>query len=309
MKYSALSLVPVLAFALAGTAVAAEIPVKEVSSNSVLVDREKGITYAAENMLDSKMGSMWVEGEASSGLGKYVEFKFDGEPTIHSFKIWAGCFVDNDFWKRHNRIQHIELKYPDFTSEKIELKDVEEGQLITLAEPKTVSKIKVYLRSVYNGSTWNDTPITRVVFFDKDGPTEIQPKGATASSEYEDKDHTYGPHKLVDGWDDSYWVNGEGSGEGETMTVDLGGSQTISKFGIASGWGDTESFFKGSNRASEIEVDFGGTKKTFTLEDTPDLQVFDLEGISASTVKVTVKKVIKGDSHDDLYIGELRFWK
>lgn len=308
MRHTVSVVATALSLCLAGTALAAEIPVKEVSSNSVLVDREKGITYAAENMLNSKMGSMWVEGEASSGLGKYVEFKFDGEPTIHSFKIWAGCFVDNDFWKRHNRIQHIELKYPDFTSEKIELKDVEEGQLIELAEPKTVSKIKVYLRSVYNGTTWNDTPITRVVFFDKDGPTEVAPKGATATSEYT-KEEGYGPNKLVDGWDDSYWINGDGSGEGESVTVDLGGSKTLSKFGIASGWADTASFFKGSNRVAEVEVDFGGTKKTFTLEDKPDLQVFDLDGVSASSVKVTFKKVTKGDSHDDLYVGELRFWE
>ncbi|MCO4771354.1 MAG: hypothetical protein KDA24_15070 [Deltaproteobacteria bacterium] len=309
MRHAVFVLASSLSLLTAGSALAAEIPVKEVSSNSVYVDREKGITYSAENMLDSKSGSMWVEGESSSGLGKYVEFKFDGDQEIHSFKIWAGCFVDNDFWKRHNRIHQIELKYPDFTSEKIELKDVEEGQLIKLAEAKTVSKIKLYLRAVHNGTTWNDTPITRIQFFDKNGPTELDPAGATATSEYDDKDHAYGPKKLVDGWEDSYWVNGEGSGEGESVTVDLGGSKTLTKFGIASGWGDTESFFKGSNRAAEIEVDFGGSKKTFSLKDEPGMQVFDLEGVAASSVKVTFTKVTKGESHDDLYIGELRFWE
>ena len=309
MRHTVFAITLSLSLSFAGTAFAAEIPVKEVSSNSVLVDREKGITYAAENMLNAKGASMWVEGESSSGLGKYVEFKFEGEPEIHSFMIWAGCFVDTDFWKRHNRIAHIELKYPDFTSEKIELKDVEEGQLIKLAEPKTVSKIKLYLRSVHNGSTWNDTPITRIQFFDKGGPTAVSASSASATSEYADADHAYAPSKLVDGWDDSYWVNGEGSGEGESVTVELGGTKTLSKFGITTGWGDTESFFKGSNRAAEMEVDFGGTKKTFKLEDKPDLQVFDLDGVSASSVKVTFKKVTKGASHDDLYVGELRFWE
>ena len=309
MRHSVFALASILSLSLAGLATAAEIPVAEVSSNSVLVDREKGITYEAANMLDSKSSSMWVEGESSSGLGKYVEFKFEGEPEIHSFKIWAGCFVDEDFWKRHNRMANIELKYPDFTSEKIELKDVREGQLIKLAEPKKVSKIKLYLRSVYDGSTWTDTPITRIQFFDKDGPTDVMAKGAVATSEYKDADNAYAASKLIDGWDDSYWVNGEGSGEGESVTVDLGGSKTLRRFGITTGWGDTESFFKGSNRAAEIEVEFGGTKKTFTLKDTADLQVFDLDGVSASSVKVTFTKVTKGTSHDDLYVGELRFWE
>lgn len=292
---------------IAGSAAAAEIPVKEVSSNSTLVDRDKGITYGPENMLDTKV-SMWVEGESSSGLGKYVEFKFEGEPEIHSFKIWAGCFVDTDFWKRHNRIETIELKYPDFTSEKITLKDVQEGQLVKLAEPKKVSKIKMYLRSVYDGSTWTDTPIARIQFFDAGGPTEITPKSATATSEYADDDHAYAPSKVIDGWDDTYWVNGEGSGDGETLTVDLGGSKKLTRFGISTGFGDTESFFAGSNRASKIEVDFGGTKKVFDLKDSAELQTFDLDGVSASTVTVKVLDVVKGDAHDDLYVGELRFW-
>lgn len=295
--------------ALASTAVAGEIPIKEVSSNSVLVDREKGITYSAENITSGKAGEMWVEGENSSGLGKYVEVKFDGDQEIHSFKIWAGCFVDADFWKRHNRINHIEFKYPDFTSEKIELPDKMEGLHIKLAEPKTVSKVKMYLRSVHNGSTWNDTPITRLQFFDKDGPTAIDGLKATATSEYPDDDNAYAASKAVDGWDDTYWVNGDGDGKGESISVDLGGSQKVSKFGIAMGFADTESFFKGSNRVAEVNLSFSdGSSKSFTLEDTGDLQVFDL-GVTTSTVKVTFTKVTKGESHNDLYVGELRFWK
>ena len=296
--------------ALATTAVAGEVPIKEVSSNSVLVDREKGITYGAENILTAKAGEMWVEAESSAGLGKYVEVKFDGDQEIHSFTIWAGCFVDKEFWGRHNRIHHVEFKYPDFTSEKIEFEDKMEGLHIKLAEPKTVSKVKIYLRSVYDGNTWNDTPITRLQFWDKDGPDEITGLKATATSEYKDEDNAYGPHKAVDGWDDTYWVNGDGDGQGESITVDLGGSQTVKKFGIATGWGDTASFFKGNHRAAEVNLTFSdGSSKKFALEDVADLQVFDLGDVTTSTVKVTFTKITKGASHDDLYVGELRFWK
>lgn len=309
MRLSALVAASVITLALASTAAAAEIQVKEVTSNSVLVDREKGITYAAGNMLTTKAGEMWVEAEASSGLGKYVRVEFDGDQEVHSFRIFAGCFVDLDFWQRHNRIAMVELKYPDFTSEKIELDDKMEGLLVKLAEPKTVSWIKIYLRQVHNGSTWNDTPITRLQFFDKDGPTELAAIGATATSEYEDEEHTYAVSKAIDGWDDTYWVNGDGDGKGESITVDLGGSKKMSRFGIAMGFGDTESFFKGSNRVSEVQLTFSdGSSRTITLKDTADLQVFDVDA-TTSTVKVTFTKVIKGGAHDDLYVGELRFWK
>ena len=301
-------LAPLAALALASTASAGEVPIQEVNSNSVLVDREKGITYAAENMLTGKAGEMWVEGEASSGLGKYIEVKFDGEQEIHSFTIFAGCFVDEDFWKRHNRIHQIELKYPDFTSEKIDLADKMEGLHVKLAAPKTVSKVKIYLRSVHNGSTWNDTPITRLQFWDKGGPAELTGLKAVATSEYPDEDNAYAASKAVDGWDDTYWVNGAGDGTGESITVALPAGSTVSKFGIATGWGDTDSFFKGNHRVAEVRVTAGAVDKTFALADTPDLQVFDL-GFTADSVKVTFTKITKGGSHDDLYVGELRFWR
>jgi hypothetical protein len=309
MRFSVVAALCLITLALAGTAGAGEIQIKEISSNSVLVDREKGITYAAENVLSSKAGEMWVEAEASSGLGKYVEVKFDGDQEVHSFRIFAGCFVDLDFWKRHNRIAMMEFKYPDFTSEKIELDDKMEGLVIKLAEPKTVSKIKIYLRQVHNGTTWNDTPITRLQFFDKDGPTEHSGFTATATSEYADEDNAYAVDKAIDGWDDTYWVNGEGDGKGESITVDLGGSKKIGKFGITMGFGDTESFFKGSNRVGEVTLSFSdGSSKKLTLKDTAELQVFEVDA-TTSTVKVTFTKVLKGDAHDDLYVGELHFWK
>ncbi len=308
MRLSAFVVTSLITASLACTAAAAEIKIAEVTSNSVLVDREKGITYAAQNVLSAKAGEMWVEGEPSSGLGKYIEVKFDGDQEVHSFRIFAGCFVDLDFWKRHNRVAMVEFKYPDFTSEKFEFEDKMEGQLIKLAEPKTVSKVKIYLRQVHNGSTWADTPITRLQFFDKGGPNELTGLTATATSEYEDADHTYAVSKAVDGWDDTYWVNGAGDGTGESITVDLGGSQKLARFGIAMGFGDTESFFKSSNRVAEAQLTFSdGSTKTVNLKDTAELQVFDLD-VSTSTVKVTFTKVIKGDAHDDLYVGELRFW-
>ena len=75
------------------------------------------------------------------------------------------------------------------------------------------------------------------------------------------------------------------------------------------GFGDTESFFKGSNRVAELSLSFSdGSSKKLTLKDTADLQVFDVDA-TTSTVKVTFTKILKGDAHDDLYVGELHFWK
>jgi len=290
---------------------AAQLPISEISSNSVLKDKEKGIVYEASNMLDEQSATMWVEGEGSAGLGKYINVKFPTEVDLSKFRIWAGCFLDKDFWKRHNRVKALELKFPDFTSERVELKDVMEPQLVSLKESKRVSSVKIYLRDFYKGSTWNDTAITALEFFDKNGPEgHLEGLVATASSHYPDEEGTYTADKLVDGWFDTYWVNGPGSGADDYIDIELGGSKSLNRFAITVGNDATESFFKGSNRARKVNLRFSdGSTQSFPLADKAGVQEFKLSSVRASSVRITFAGIIKGASNSDFYVGEVRFWE
>ena len=292
-------------------ALGARLAVKEIGSNSVLTDADKGIVYSPENMMDEQVATMWVEGEGSAGLGKYIQVKFDGEVELSKVRIWGGCFIDQEFFERHNRVQQLEFKYPDFSSEKFEIKDSMEPQWLTLAEPKRVESVKIYLRRVYEGNTWNDTAISEIQFFDTKGPEEcVEGTTATASSEYPDENHAYGPHLAVDGWLDTHWVEGGETGDGEYLDVTLGSSKRLTRFEISNGYDATESFFSGNNRAGQVELRFSdGSKQEFTLADSRGLQTFELRPVTASSVRVTFKKVIKGSSNNDLYVGEVRFWE
>jgi len=294
-----------------GAVQAAQLPILKIESNSVLKDTEKGIIYGPENMLDEQSATMWVEGEGSAGLGKYISVKFPQEVDLSQFRIWAGCFLDADFWKRHNRVKTLEFKFPDFTSERVELEDVMEAQLVSLKEAKRVSSVKIYLRDFYKGSTWNDTAITALEFFDKRGPEgHIEGISATASSHYPDEEDSYTADKAVDGWLDTHWVNGPGSGQDDHIDIDIGGSKTLTRWGISVGNGGTDSFFKGSNRARRVTLLFSnGSRKTFSLDDDPKLQEFELSGVRTSTVRVTFSDIVKGASNDDFYVGEVRFWE
>ena len=302
-----------LLFALAATLFATPALAKQhvpssIDANSVLVDAEKGITYGADNLTDQMRNSVWVEGEGSAGLGKYISVKFDGDVELAKVRIWGGSFVDKEWWTRHNRVHELEFKFPDFTSERVALEDKMEAQWITLKEPKTVSSLKIYLRSVFQGSTWNDTAISELQFFDAAGlESVVEPTGAGASSVYGD-DKDYAGDMAVDGWLDTWWVNGEGSGKGETLEVDLGGTKSLSKFDISTGFDSSKSFFEGSNRVAQVKLHFDGAgTQTFDIKDQSGLQSFELTPVSTSKVKVEFSEVVKGKSHDDLYVGELRF--
>jgi len=285
------------------------LPVKDISSNSVLTDADKGIVYGPENMLDEQVTTMWGEGEGSAGLGKYIQVKFEEEVELAQVRIWAGCFLDEEFFQRHNRVAQLEFKYPDFSSEKFDIEDSMTPQILKLAEPKTLDGFKIYLRRVHEGNTWNDTAISQMQFFDGGGPEGwIEGMSATASSEYEDEAHAYGPAKAVDGWLDTHWVDGEGLGEGAWLDIDLGGRHTLNTFAISTGFDATDSFFEGNGRAAKVTLSFSdGSSKSFDLEDRKGLQEFSLGGVTTSSVKVTIKKVTKGKTTEDLYIGEIRF--
>ena len=297
-------------FLLPSLAEAKRLEVAEMKSNSVLTDTEKGMVWGPEMMLEDKVGTMWVEGEGNAGLGKYIEAVFDEEVEVARIRIWAGCFVDKEFWERHNRVRILELKYPDFTSEKIELKDTMEPQWLDLKEPKSLSKVKIYLRAVYEGNTWNDTPITKIQFFDGQGPEEeVEGLKATASSTFPDKDNSYSADLAVDGWLDTYWVEGAGTGEGEFLDIKLPAAKELSRFGISVGNDMTESFFKSHNRATKVTLSFSdGSRQSFDLAEKRGLQTFALQSVKASSVKVSFDKVIKGKSTNDLYVGDIRFW-
>jgi hypothetical protein len=304
-------LVIALALSLPATAGAKQLKVDKITSNSVLTDAEKGIVYGPELVLDDELGTMWIEGEGSAGLGKYIEVVFPEEVELAKIRIWGGCFIDKEFFDRHNRVAQLEAKYPDFSSEKFEVKDEMNAQWLELAEPKKLTKVKIYLRRVYDGNTWNDTAITKMEFFDKAGPeSRVEGLTATASSFY-DSDAAYDPKLAVDGWTDTHWVEGvEGDGDGEWIDVDLGGSKTLTRFEISTGWDQTESFFNGNNRAGKVTLSFSnGSSQSFDLADERGIQSFDLDSVTASKVKVTFGKIRKGATNNDLYVGELRFFE
>jgi len=294
--------------ALPASASAKRLEVKEISSNSVLTDAEKGVVYSAENMLDEQISTMWVEAEGSAGLGKYIEVKFDGEVELAKIRVWGGCFVDQEFYERHNRVAALELKI-GFDTQKFDIEDSMTPQWLELEKPETVSTIKLYLRRVYEGNTWNDTAISQIQFFDKAGPEEwIEGTSATASSEYPDEAHAYGPHLAVDGWVDTHWVEGGDSGDGEFLDVDLGGSKSLARFAISTGFDATDGLFQGNNRAGKVTLTFSdGSSQKFDLADTRGLQTFELKSVTSSRVKVAFSGIRKGKTTDDLYIGEVRF--
>ncbi len=300
---------------------AATLPVKAIKATSTLPEKD-GEAYVEAHLTDGKAGSYWAEGQSNAGMGTVLSVDFPSEVTLSRIEIWNGCWQSADLWKRLYRVKDIEIKYPDFSYERLTIPDGQQKQVVSLKTPKKVNNIKIVIKSVYNGTTFLDTAISEMRFLD-DAPESVVTgvSGQASSTLPPEKDNldkeAYGAVKVVDGFIDTYWCEGKtekgpaGQGIGEWVRVDLGGSQSVRKMKVAVGNGYDEKTYRQNSRATGLKADFSdGTSKDLSLEDRPGWQEIDLGGTrSLSWVKLTVTQVVEGTRWQDTAIADVQFVK
>jgi len=287
------------------------VDVATVSASRTLPDDE-GVSYAETNTTDHKQSTVWVEGDTTgSGLGDWIEFDFGGDVELTSFRIWNGNFYSYDFWNRHNRIKEIELTFSDGSKQMITLADEMAPELVTLEKPVKTSSVKMKIKGIYRGTTFNDTVISEIVFYDKRDDGRVPVKGYNASSVYPaDADGNYDPKNLGDGAVDSLWCEGveDGDGTGEWVELKFSGTQQISKLELVNGNAYNIMYFMKGNRATEMKLAFSdGSTQTVAVKGSPSKQTIPLTPVSTSGVKMTFTAVQTGKEFNDLCIAEAVF--
>ena len=296
---------------LLGNADAGEVKVSAVSASNTL-QGEDGVSYAESNIKDHKQSTVWVEGDtAGSGLGDWVEVQFEGEVALTGFRIWNGNYYSYDFWNRHNRIKEIEVIFSDGSAQKFTLQDQMVPELVEFPKPVKTSSAKLRIKGIYGGTTFNDTVISEVVFYDASDDGRYVAKGFKTSSTYPaDADGSYEPTNLQDSVMDSLWCEGvqDGDGTGEWIEFDLGGAKPISKLHLVNGNAYNIMYFMKANRATELKLDFSdGSSQTVTVKGSPSPQTIDLSPVTASKVKVSFTAVQTGKEFNDLCMAEMQF--
>lgn len=282
-----------------------------VTSSRTLPDSD-GVSYAETNTLDHKQSTVWVEGDtAGSGLGDWVEYTFDASTTVTSFRIWNGNYYSFDFWNRHNRIKEVEATFSDGSKQTFTLADEMKPEVVTLDKPVGTTSVKLKIKSIYRGTTFNDTVISEIVFYDDQEDGRVPVKAYSASSIYPaDADGNYEPTNLEDGAVDSLWCEGdtEGDGTGEWIEMDFGQTQQVSSLELVNGNAYDFMFFMKGNSATELELSFSdGSTQTVTVKSSPMKQTIPLSTVSTSKVKLTATGVKKGKEFNDLCLAEAAF--
>ncbi len=297
---------------MASPAQAKQLRISGVLASSFYPDTE-GVSYAAGNVKDGKVSTVWVEGEDGSGLGSWIEIDLGGTHTITHLKMWNGNWYSWDFWNRHNRAKEIEVSFSDESVDavKFTLKDEKLPEDIRFDKPVTTSTIKIKIKGIYRGTTFNDTCISEVAVFD-DQPEVFHTVAGTADSGHlpEDADGTYEVSNTWDMLNDTMWCENQKDGDGTGSWVEyrFGKSVRVGKLMILNGNAYDTTFWRKSNRATTLTLTFSdGSRETIEIKDFIMLQTLRFGARDTSSVRITFDAVKQGTEYNDLCISEARF--
>jgi len=259
----------------------------------------QGVNYGPQNVMDGKQSTVWCEGdESGSGLGTTFTIELGGEKEITGLKIWNGNWYSQDFWTRHNRINNLEIAFSDGSKESFSLKNEQVAEVITFKSKKRTSSLRLRIRSVHQGSTFDDTVISelRVLNGNPDRQLKVA-KWSDSSHLPADSDGSYEPPNLWDGILDSMWCEGsDGDGNGEWVEFDFGQARSISKLKLVNGNAYNLMWWMKSNRVLTAQLEFSnGSSQEIAVKNSIREQTINLEPVTASKVRMKVTSVKQGN--------------
>jgi hypothetical protein len=291
------------------SALAATVKPAGVESSSYLVSKQ-GEAFEGKRVVDGKLDNVWLEGADSSGLGSWVQIDLGGEKTITGLKIWNGYWISPDFWTRHNRAKEIEVEFSDGSKETFTLADEMKADMVRFSSPKATSSVKLKFKSVYRGSTFNDTGFSEIQVLDAKPSAHVVPVTTTASSVLVEDGSTYGTNQLSDGLVDSLWCEGNADGDGtsESITFDFGAATQVSRLKLRNGSAGNFKAFMAANRAKAGKLSFSdGSTVDIAIKPSLMEQTIAFASKQTTLVTLTFTDVIKGARYNDLCIAEAYF--
>ncbi|MCB9746349.1 MAG: discoidin domain-containing protein [Alphaproteobacteria bacterium] len=283
----------------------------QVTASSELPPDDGG-NYYARNAVDHKVSSVWVEGDTEgSGLGSTLKFTFSSPTKVEKIRLWNGNWYSYDFWERHNRVKDLEIRFPDGESQKVTLKDERVVEEIAIEKPRDAEWIELRVKSIYRGTTFNDTVISEVVFIDSAADEAVKVASYKASSTYpEDADGSYEPKKMADTLMDTMWCENSktGDGTGEWVEFDFGESKSVSRLQMVNGNGYSPAYCLKANRATKGTLTFSdGSKESIDIKSLCLPQTISFPEKTTSKVRLTFDEVKAGTEFNDLCVSEAAF--
>ncbi len=116
--------------------------------------------YGPLNAMDNEFTTAWNEGATGHGIGEWISFNADTPQWVHGVEIVGGYPKTSDIYYKNNRPREVTIQLSDGYETTVTLDDLyREYQRFDFGDYHQTTFIRVTIRSIYEGSTWDDTSI------------------------------------------------------------------------------------------------------------------------------------------------------
>lgn len=144
----------------------------EIIASSTL---EPMLAYSATHLFDSHQDISWAEGDANSGVGTKITFKFNTQQNLSAIQIWNGYQRSEEHFKANARIKKFSFS-ANGTTQEYSLEDNTTPQKIQLQTALTGTEFILEIKEVYEGTKYKDLVVSEMRFYDNEKPILMQTK-------------------------------------------------------------------------------------------------------------------------------------
>ncbi len=136
------------------------ITIVSITADSTLTSAN--LDYGVGKLIDNDIETCWQEGTDDYGKDCAIEWKLGSSQAVKYIAIYNGNQISEEKFWANNRVKEAEILIGDNRSSVI-LIDSMDPQIIRLeGEGANTDSIKIIIKSVYEGETWNDTCISEI---------------------------------------------------------------------------------------------------------------------------------------------------
>jgi hypothetical protein len=129
--------------------------------------QQEDYSNTAWQAVDNDLNTSWQEGMDDAGIGAVLEYTFDETYPINYITFYLGVWNEaegTDYYYENNRPKTLDITIGG-TSYTVDFEDSKTEFRLEFDAPVSTSSVRIELKDIYQGNSWNDTGITDIGFY------------------------------------------------------------------------------------------------------------------------------------------------
>ena len=136
-----------------------KLPVKDAAASSVI--SQEGTDNGARKAVDGNEKTSWQEGVSGDGIGESLHVELEKAYNVKYMSFQLGNWNSWEYYDGNNRPRELEITVGD-VNQTITFPDGKTEYWVEFSKECLASEVDVVIRSVYEGSQWDDTCIAEI---------------------------------------------------------------------------------------------------------------------------------------------------